>query len=155
MRATCGATSAPLELDVTLIHPESFGIPPLSEASSCTFPVVPDEPEVYDTVTVDCAPDASVTDAGAPEQALSAPEQVIVRLNVPLAPPVFLTTKFCERGDEGGDVTLLSFGVTTGVACTTVTFTVPVRTTLPLAVTVIVPDPAVDVAVNESVKLPE
>jgi hypothetical protein len=116
---------------------------------------VPEDPEVYDAVTVDCAPDASVTEAGAPEQALSAPEQSSVRLNVPLALPLFLTTKFCERGEDGGTVTLLSFGVTSGVACATVTFTVPVRKTFPLAVTVMVPDPPVDAAVKDSVKFPE
>jgi hypothetical protein len=66
-----------------------------------------------------------------------------------------LTTKFCERCEDGGTVTLLSFGVTSGVACETVTFTVAVSRTFPLAVTVIVPDPPVDAAVKESVKFPE
>ena len=43
---TCGATWAPLEVDVTLIQPESFAVPPLSVASSCTLPVVDGPPEV-------------------------------------------------------------------------------------------------------------
>jgi hypothetical protein len=69
---------------------------------------------------------------------------------------LFFTTKFCERGDDGGTVTALSFGVTRGVAtAVTLTVTVAVNTALPAAVTVIEPEPPLVAAVYESVKLPD
>src|SRR5690349_23840271 len=95
---------------VTFTQPVSLSAPS-TMARSVTVPAKPPSPVEYPTFTVACCFAASVTFAGVvhPE---ATPPHAVLKVNVPLVFPVFLTVKAADVELPNGTVTLVPFGVT-------------------------------------------